>query len=398
MKKARKKFVLYAMLSIFVLLTVLLSVINMIVFEMAAHDADDITMMLARGKGNFMTQERPAGEFGGRGPMGPTSPEMNKSIRYFTFAFDSDGSVETVAFQLSAMSEDEARELASSLTGGTCGWVKMTYRYRVWSAGGKTFVTVIDQGRELLVAYRILIFSVAGEILGLAISFLFLMFIGKKLFSPLETADAKQKNFIAEAEAEFKVPLTVIGADIELIERDGGANERTSSVRRQVRKMTELVKNLGSLAIFDQNGEGREEVSLSKIMRSELDSAKAKFDEAGIILLADIGDDISIYGDKKALERVMRELVDNSLKFACKQASFSLTQQSGRIRLTQKNGTTLQNGGADQVFDRFTTLENAAGKIGHGLGLAYVKDAVKAHNGRATAKVDDGEFILEITL
>jgi len=398
MKKARNKFVLYAMLSIFVLLTVLLSVINMIVFEMAAHDADDITMMLARGKGNFMTQERPEGEFGGRGPMGPTSPEMNKSIRYFTFAFDSNGSVETVAFQLSAMSEDEARELASSLTGGTCGWTKMTYRYRVWSAGGKTFVTVIDQGRELLVAYRILIFSVAGEVLGLAISFLFLMFIGKKLFSPLETADAKQKNFIAEAEAEFKVPLTVIGADIELIERDGGANERTSSVRRQVRKMTELVKNLGSLAIFDQNGEGREEVSLSKIMRSELDSAKAKFDEAGIILLADIGDDISIYGDKKALERVTRELVDNSLKFACDRASFSLTQQSGRIRLTQKNGTTLQNGGADQVFDRFTTLENAAGKNGHGLGLAYVKDAVKAHNGRATAKVDDGEFILEITL
>jgi len=398
MKKARNKFVLYAMLSIFVLLTVLLSVINMIVFEMAAHDADDITMMLARGKGNFMTQERPEGEFGGRGPMGPTSPEMNKSIRYFTFAFDSNGSVETVAFQLSAMSEDEARELASSLTGGTCGWTKMTYRYRVWSAGGKTFVTVIDQGRELLVAYRILIFSVAGEVLGLAISFLFLMFIGKKLFSPLETADAKQKNFIAEAEAEIKVPLTVIGADIELIERDGGANERTSSVRRQVRKMTELVKNLGSLAIFDQNGEGREEVSLSKIMRSELDSAKAKFDEAGIILLADIGDDISIYGDKKALERVTRELVDNSLKFACDRASFSLTQQSGRIRLTQKNGTTLQNGGADQVFDRFTTLENAAGKNGHGLGLAYVKDAVKAHNGRATAKVDDGEFILEITL
>lgn len=398
MKKARNKFVLYAMLSIFVLLTVLLSVINMIVFEMAAHDADDITMMLARGKGNFMTQERPEGEFGGRGPMGPTSPEMNKSIRYFTFAFDSDGSVETVAFQLSAMSEDEARELASSLKGGTCGWVKMTYRYRVWNAGGKTFVTVIDQGRELLVAYRILIFSVVGEVLGLAISFLFLMFIGKKLFSPLETADAKQKNFIAEAEAEFKVPLTVIGADIELIERDGGANERTSSVRRQVRKMTELVKNLGSLAIFDQNGEGREEVSLSKIMRSELDSAKAKFDEAGIILLADIGDDISIYGDKKALERVARELVDNSLKFACDRASFSLTQQSGRIRLTQKNGTTLQNGGADQVFDRFTTLENAAGKNGHGLGLAYVKDAVKAHNGRATAKVDDGEFILEITL
>ena len=398
MKKARNKFVLYAMLSIFVLLTVLLSVINMIVFEMAAHDADDITMMLARGKGNFMTQERPEGEFGGRGPMGPTSPEMNKSIRYFTFAFDSNGSVETVAFQLSAMSEDEARELASSLTGGTCGWTKMTYRYRVWSAGGKTFVTVIDQGRELLVAYRILIFSVAGEVLGLAISFLFLMFIGKKLFSPLETADAKQKNFIAEAEAEFKVPLTVISADIELIERDGGANERTSSVRRQVRKMTELVKNLGSLAIFDQNGEGREEVSLSKIMRSELDSAKAKFDEAGIILLADIGDDISIYGDKKALERVTRELVDNSLKFACDRASFSLTQQSGRIRLTQKNGTTLQNGGADQVFDRFTTLENAAGKNGHGLGLAYVKDAVKAHNGRATAKVDDGEFILEITL
>ena len=41
--KVRKKFVLYAELSVFILLTVLLSVINVINFTMVAEDADHMT-------------------------------------------------------------------------------------------------------------------------------------------------------------------------------------------------------------------------------------------------------------------------------------------------------------------------------------------------------------------
>ena len=51
MNKARKKFIFYAELAIFVLLTVLLSVINVINFSMVSDDADHLTEMISNGHG-----------------------------------------------------------------------------------------------------------------------------------------------------------------------------------------------------------------------------------------------------------------------------------------------------------------------------------------------------------
>ena len=62
------------------------------------------------------------------------------------------------------------------------------------------------------------------------------------------------------------------------------------------------------------------------------------------------------------------------------------------------NDTNLPDGTVDQVFDRFTRLDNAKDIPGAGLGLSHVKEIVKAHNGRASAKVEYGVFTLRISL
>ena len=53
MNKVRKKFVLYAEIAVFILLTVLLSVINVINFTMSAQDADRVTAMIAAEDGTI---------------------------------------------------------------------------------------------------------------------------------------------------------------------------------------------------------------------------------------------------------------------------------------------------------------------------------------------------------
>ena len=55
--KVRKKFVLYAELSVFILLTVLLSVINVINFTMVAEDADHVTEAISFSTGKFVKEE-----------------------------------------------------------------------------------------------------------------------------------------------------------------------------------------------------------------------------------------------------------------------------------------------------------------------------------------------------
>ena len=85
------------------------------------------------------------------------------------------------------------------------------------------------------------------------------------------------------------------------------------------------------------------------------------------------------------------------MQFSLTKAHFKLKNENGVILIQAQNDTYLPDGPADQAFDRFTTLQNA--KEGDdGLGLSYVKQTVKAHNGRASAAVSGGIFTLRITL
>ena len=398
MSKARKKFVIYAAAALFVLVAVLLIVINVTDFTMAAQDADRITSMIASGNGQFAAPEGAGTGPDRHGPAGVDSPEIRSSVRYYTFRFDKKGKGEKVAFNISAVPEEQAKTTAASLIGEKTGWVNTTYRYRVYRHDGFDYVTVIDYGRELTQAYRTLTVSVICALICFAASAAFLAVIGKKLFKPLEDADRKQKNFKKDAERSLKVPLTVISTDTELIEREHGSDERTQSINRQIKKLTEITKQLHSLSILEEKADGKDNCDLTALLVSAADRKKHAFDEKGIALEVTADPGVTVQGDAAALNGIVSELVENALKFSLTRASFGLKNENGLVRLTAMNDTDLKPGSTDQIFDRFTRLENAQGKTGNGLGLSYVRDAVKAHNGRMSAAVSDGVFTLKITL
>ncbi len=403
MNKAEKRFVRSAALAVFLLLAVLLGVINGILFTMAARDADAVTEMISRGKGTFVRENKkkaqempPDMQFG---QMGPNSPEVRSSVRYFTVNVGPGEIAQVVALNVNAIDETTAENWAIALYASKAktGWTHGTYRYRVWKQDGSTYVTVIDQGRELLTAYRILLFSVCGTVIGVIVAYLVLRLVGRRIFAPIEEADRKQKTFISGAEQEFKVPLTVISAETELLERAHGPSDQTASIARQVRRMNGIVRRLGSLAIFDESAMTRERFSLSEVLEEEFDRARPRFEEKGIALETNVAPGILLTGSAETLRQIAGELIENALKYSRTKAAFSLSREEERIRLTASNDTELPAGSADQVFDRFTTLSNAAPGSA-GLGLAYVKDAVKAHNGRVSARSEGGEFVVGIDL
>ena len=406
--KVRKKFVLYAELSVFILLTVLLSVINVINFTMVAEDADHMTEMISLSSGKFFKEETPPENSDSVeskkermkkfGMMGPDSPEMRASLRFFTYAFDKNGSAELIEYRMSALTQSDAIDLAKTLVKESTGWTNLTYRYRVYEKDKKIYVTVIDQSRELLPSYRTLIISAIGELLVLLISYLVLVKVGKSLFKQFEEADRKQKYFIANIEQDFKMPLTVISANTEVLERKNGSDEQTKAIDRQVRKMTGLVKDLGALAIFEEKDMAITDTDLSAVMREFAENQKQAFEAKNIELTADITPDITLKGDEQALKKILSELAENALRYSLTKTSFTLRKQGDRIIISQANDTDLPNGSIDQIFDIFTTLANAKDKNTAGLGLSYVKDIVKAHNGRVSAKVANGIFTVEIAL
>jgi len=419
MNKARKKFVLYAELSVLVLLTVLLTVINIVNFSMAADDADHITERIANNHGGFDFDRLPAEpenalqndqipsdiiQFGkhrgGFRDMGPNSPEMNSSMRYFTYSFDENGNAQKVVFKMSSYSEEEAKKWAESLINNASptGWTNTTYRYRIFEDNEVKMVTVIDEGRELYTSYRILIISLVGGAVMLLLGLLFLHFLGKRLFKPLEESDRKQKQFISGIESSFKMPLTIISANTEYIERQNGPTSQTDIINNQVRKMNSLVKDLGSLTIFDEQEKTETRMNLSDTLIRIIDTRREAFEERKIQTELDIDPDIIIDADDQAIKKAFAEIADNSIEFSLTKAVFELKKNNDRIRICVKNDTDLPNGTYDQVFDRFTKLKNAENKEGRGLGLSYVKDVFHAHNARVSARVSDGSFIIRIDL
>ncbi len=405
MNKAVRKFVWSAEGAIFILITVLLSVMNLMDFAMAGDDADHMTQMIADRMGEFRQDTKPPEErrngsfrFKNFEMMGPDSPEMNKSLRYFTISFDKDGNADVVSFKMSAVNESEAESWAKSLLDKETGWTNVNYRYRVYERDKKTYVTVIDQGRELLASYRMLAISAAGEVLVLILSFIILNIAGKRIFRPIEESDRKQKQFISNVEKEFSVPLTVINANTELIERKHGPDDTTNTINKQVRRMTAIVRDMSDFSVFEEEDKNVSVVRLSDMLRRVIDSRTADFEEKKIQLVCDIEDNIELRGDNNRIKKSISEMVDNAVKFANKDVLFSLKKEKNRILLRQENDTALKDGSCDQVFDRFTMLENAKGTDGIGLGLSYVKQTVLAHDGRVSAKVADGRFILQVAL
>ena len=417
MLKAQKQFRNYAVLALYILLTLLLSVIYVITFTSASQDADKITARIAdrnvkqRDSGNG-TDESKAGtdraapqdnqqsvSHGRFGPMGPSSPEAEASLRYFTVAFDKDGNYsDTVSFNISAVTEEEAVAWAKSLLKEKTGWSRGTYRFRVVKANGQKYVTVIDQGRELLAAYRILIVSLTGGIILLIISFFILNAVGIKIFSPIEEAERKQKKFIERANRDIRLPLTIISANTELIEREHGADDQTHAIRRQVKKLENLVNQLDDIAMYEADRSSPVVTNLSQSLLAYLQKSKSRFDACGLILETDIAPDITVEARQVDLSHIFEELISNSLRYSISKVKFSLSKEDERILLSTSNDADLEDSeDLDCIFDRFTKMKNSSEDCA-GIGLSHVKNIVKSLNGRVSAKANGGIFTLNILL
>ena len=163
--------------------------------------------------------------------------------------------------------------------------------------------------------------------------------------------------------------------------------------------MNQTARQLAALSLFEAKAE-KAEYDLSAAAAEAGGHAQALFAKQGKTLTLDIQENVWFTGDEDAARNMLTEIVGNALKFSLTRASLKLRQtEGGYTEISCVNDTELAlTGKVRQVFDRFVRLENADGKPGSGLGLSYLRDAVKAMNGRVEAEVNNGEFVIRIKL
>ena len=202
-------------------------------------------------------------------------------------------------------------------------------------------------------------------------------------------------DFVANASHELRTPLASIIGYMETLSEEGAnipakqAARFNETVLREARRLQSLVDDLMSLSRVEaeKHDQPREKIDMTSLVRrAARDGAgpdrhvrlNFHFEEAQMI----------VRGDSNQLEQLVRNLVDNALKYGAADESVAISLVQGERDMAVLTVADRGEGIAPEHLPHLTrrfyrtdpSRSRAAG--GTGLGLAIVKHIVERHRGR----------------
>jgi signal transduction histidine kinase len=208
----------------------------------------------------------------------------------------------------------------------------------------------------------------------------------------LESSADRQRQFVSDASHELRSPLATIRAKVEVAAiRPGTADwsDVSTTVLDEVDRLDDLVGDLLQLARLDETGgelATTADVDLDELATDEVRRLRGlgtAVDDGGVSAAR-------VRGDRAALRRAVRNLVDNAARHARSAVAVGVAVDGGdAVVVVDDDGPGVPAAERERVFERFARLDEgrARGAGGAGLGLALVRAVAAAHGG--TARVLD---------
>jgi two-component system OmpR family sensor kinase len=211
-----------------------------------------------------------------------------------------------------------------------------------------------------------------------------------------------QRNFISMASHEFRTPITVIDAHAQRLVSMGdrltpdALVERVRKIRNAVRRMTHLIENLiDSMRVID--GDVKLYFHPSCIDITALLHEVCLL-QREIAPQAQILEDFQLVrpmmvGDASLLLQVFSNLLSNAIKYSPDGGLISVEvelEHPWLVISVQDRGIGIPKVDLARLFERYQRGSNAAGIVGTGLGLYFVKTVVELHGGQIAAENREG--------
>lgn len=401
-RRLRWKFIIIAMCSLVLVLTLIMTAINVLSYHNMVDRADRTLDNISQNHGRL--------------PVAPTHPsfpgfnhfhekimEVPYESRFFSVTFSKKGDeVSVITDNITAVDKENALKMVGYVLEeneerGFLG----SYRYLVDENETHVRVILLDCTGVLTANRNFRVISISISAVGLVIVFLLLFFLSKLVTKPVSESIEKQKRFITDAGHELKTPITVIDADAELIEMENGESEWVTDIKGQTKRLAALTNDLILLSRMEEESFvlPHIEFPISDVVQDRASSFTSIYKKNDKNLDICIEKMLTVKGDEKAISQLVSILLDNAVKYSAEGDTVSLTlkRQGKSVVLSVSNSAeNITAEQCDRLFDRFWRGDKSRSGGGYGLGLSVARAIVLSHKGKISASVNqDGR--LEIT-
>ncbi len=407
MKTLRKKFIIFAMSAVTVLLLVLVLAINGLNLYFTNQQENIVLETLVNADGNFRQmnlREPPPADSPMMAPLFP-QPNMDqmRSQRFFIVRLDPDGSVSEINLdQIFSVSEEQAEKFARTIFTKQSESGKIDrFRYKAVRSDDGIDIFFVDNSRQrenlLLIGFVSTVIAAASWLLVL----IFVILISGKVVQPILEGYEKQKRFITDAEHELKTPLAIIQTNNDAMTLIHGENKYNKNIKSQVIRLSKLTADLLMLARFD---EGivlpQESINISTLTAEVLPSYRDTAEALGFTFTSRITPDLMIKANPESVTKLITILLDNAVKY-CKEGGeirLEIMKDGNHIVIREENSCDQpENKDAEQLFERFYRGDAARtqqnNESGYGIGLSIARMICENLGGSLKAEYIDPDKI-----
>lgn len=215
----------------------------------------------------------------------------------------------------------------------------------------------------------------------------------------LKILEKQQKHFIGNITHEFKTPLTVIKAYVDLIEKYSDdpefINNAKVNIGKETQRLCDMVEKILQLASLEKyNFEFQSErIEVKEVLNDICERMKGKAEKFGLSLCTDL-QPANILADREGFIQVVINLLDNAIKYNEPNGKVLVKSyvENEKVFIEIKDtGIGIPKEMREKVFEPFYTVNKDRSKQsgGTGLGLSLVKDLVEKQHG--TISIMDNE-------
>jgi len=397
-RQMRLKFIGIAMMAVILMIFTILLTINLFMTNLAK---DQVEGYLGHAILNHGRIDAPSQE--GKGPV--KDPGLAPIVTGVSMMLSEEGQLIDVLHNSEEMEEETMAYYGQlAINGNEESATIDNYMYRIKKEKSRWILVLANTSvqDEMLNGLLQISYIISG--ISVIALLAFISLLSKYITKPVEVAFEKQKRFISDSSHELKTPLSVMSANLDMLQMEIGENHRIDAIGGGIHRMNGLIHELLTLVRSEQSSRIMTDINLSELVEGVILPMEVVAFEKSNRIEYKINPNIHLIGDEEGLRKMVGVLLDNAIKYARENTSIqvSLYLRAGHKVIEVFNeGIGLEKDQQKRVFDKFYRVDDARQRAtgGYGIGLSIVDSVVKAHKGKIIIdSVPDDYIVFRVTL